>query len=204
MYRNSTFSIDELFKQSVLIISYTNALYNIFKRIFSKYINSEYITKSLVLDICYLIDQIRKDLIVQYMQRLADFKAPLLLQYRYKKLIKDSVNIFNAFLLTIASLLFNLLIYSFSNAYKNIEVLGEATKYIYIVYCPNIIPIPLLIYIIVSGPRNRTLHLYVVRPTSLLVFGLSRANAETLHSCGQDLVVVETLQGVAKSFYMRW
>ena len=144
------FGIDKLFKQSVLIISYTSVLRDIFKRIFSKRINSEYTTKSLALDICYLIDQIRKDLIVQYTQRLADFKAPLLLQRGYKKLIKDGVNIFNAFLLTIAGLLFNPLIYSFSNANKNIEVLGEAAKYIYIVYCPNIIPIPLLIYITVS------------------------------------------------------
>ena len=150
MRRNLTFSIDELFKQSALIISYTSPLYNIFKYIFSEYINSEYITKSLALDIYYLIDQIRKDLIVQYMRRLVDFKAPLLLQRGYKKLIKDGVNIFNAFLLTVASLLFNPLIYSFSNANKNIEVLGEATKYIYIVYYPNIIPIPLLIYIIVG------------------------------------------------------
>ena len=53
-------------------------------------------------------------------------------------------------MLTAAGLLFNPLIYSFSNANKNIEVLGKAAKYIYIVCCPNIIPIPLLIYIIVS------------------------------------------------------
>ena len=84
------------------------------------------------------------------MRRLVDFKAPLLLQRGYKKLIKDGVNIFNAFLLTAAGLLFNPLIYSFSNANKNIEVLGKAAKYIYIVWYPNIIPIPLLIYIIVS------------------------------------------------------
>ena len=38
-------------------------------------------------------------------------------------------------------------------------------------------------YNTMSGPRNRTRHLYVVRPTNLLVFGLSRANAETSHSC---------------------
>ena len=73
----------------------------------------------------------------------------MLLQYGYKRLTKDGVNIFNAFLLTIASLLFNPLIYSFSNANKNIKVLGEAAEYIYIVYYPNITPIPLLIYIIV-------------------------------------------------------
>jgi hypothetical protein len=60
------------------------------------------------------------------------------------------VNIFNAFLLIAAGLLFDPLIYSFGNANKNIEVLGEAAKYIYIVYCPNITPIPLLMYIIVS------------------------------------------------------
>ena len=84
------------------------------------------------------------------MRHLVDFKAPLLLQRGYKKLVKDGVNIFNAFLLTAASLLFNPLIYSFSNTNKNIEVLGEAAKYIYIVYYPNITPIPLLIYIIVS------------------------------------------------------
>ena len=84
------------------------------------------------------------------MQRLADFKAPLLLQRRYKKLAKDGVNTFNAFLLTAAGLLFNPFIYSFSNINKNIEVLGEAAKYIYIVYYPNITPVPLLMYIIVS------------------------------------------------------
>ena len=87
---------------------------------------------------------------MQYMRRSADFKAPLILQRGYKKLAKDGINIFNAFLLTAASLLFNPLIYSFSNANKNIEVLGEAAKYIYIVCGPNIIPIPLLIYIIVG------------------------------------------------------
>ena len=87
---------------------------------------------------------------MQYTQYLADFKAPSLLQCRYEKLIKDSVNIFNTFLLTIAGLPFDPLICSFSNANKNIEVLGEAAKYIYIVCCPNIIPMPLLIYIIVS------------------------------------------------------
>ena len=52
--------------------------------------------------------------------------------------------------MTAAGLLFNPLIYSFGDANKNIEVLGEATKYIYIVYCPNITPIPLLMCIIVS------------------------------------------------------
>jgi hypothetical protein len=87
---------------------------------------------------------------VQYTRRSADFKAPLLLQRGYKKLAKDGVNIFNAFLLTTAGLLFNPLIYSFSNTNKNIEVIGEAAKYIYMVYGPNITPIPLLIYIIVS------------------------------------------------------
>ena len=87
---------------------------------------------------------------MRYIQYLADFKAPLLLQRRYKKLAKDSVNIFNAFLLTITGLPFNPLIYSFSNANKNIKVLGETAKYIYIVYCPNVTPIPLLIYIIVG------------------------------------------------------
>jgi hypothetical protein len=74
----------------------------------------------------------------------------LLLQRGYKRLTKDGVNIFNAFLLTAAGLLFNPLIYSFSDTNKNIEALGEAAKYIYMVCCPNIIPIPLLIYIIVS------------------------------------------------------
>ena len=79
-----------------------------------------------------------------------DFKAPLLLQYGYKKLIKDGINIFNAFPLTVASLPFDPLIYSFSNTNKNIKVLKKAAKYIYIVYCFNITLIPLLIYIIVS------------------------------------------------------
>ena len=87
---------------------------------------------------------------MRYMRRLADFEAPSLLQRGYEKLAKDGVNIFNAFLLTIAGLLFNPLIYSFSDANENIEVLGEAAKYIYMVCCPNVIPIPLLIYIIVS------------------------------------------------------
>jgi hypothetical protein len=64
--------------------------------------------------------------------------------------VKDGVNTFNAFLLTAAGLLFNPLTYSFSNTDENIKILGEATKYIYIVYCPNITPIPLLIYIIVG------------------------------------------------------
>ena len=150
MCGNLIFSMDELFKQSVLIISYTSALYNIFKYIFSKCINSKYITKSLALDIHYLTDQIKKDLIIQYTQRLADFKAPLFLQRGYKRLIKDGVNIFNAFLLTAAGLPFNPLIYSFGNINKNIKVLGEAAKYIYMVCCPNITPIPLLMYIIVS------------------------------------------------------
>ena len=79
-----------------------------------------------------------------------DFKALLLLQYRYKKLVKDSINIFNAFLLTITGLPFNLLICSFGDADKNIKVLEKAIKYIYIVYCLNITPIPLLMCIIVS------------------------------------------------------
>ena len=64
--------------------------------------------------------------------------------------MKDSINIFNTFLLTVAGLPFNPLIYSFSDADKNIKVLGEATEYIYIVYYPNITPIPLLMCIIVG------------------------------------------------------
>ena len=56
MRRNSTFSINKLFKWSVLIINYTSPLRDIFERIFSKYINSKYITKSSVLDIRYLVD----------------------------------------------------------------------------------------------------------------------------------------------------
>ena len=39
------------------------------------------------------------------------------------------------------------------------------------------------VYILMIGPQNRTLYLYAVRPTNLLVFGLSRANAETSYSC---------------------
>jgi len=50
------FSIDELFKWSVLIISYTSPLRDIFKYIFGEYINSEYTTKSLALDIRYFVD----------------------------------------------------------------------------------------------------------------------------------------------------
>ena len=49
-----------------------------------------------------------------------------------------------------AGLPFNPLIYSFSNADENIEVLEETVEYIYIIYCFNITPIPLLIYIIVG------------------------------------------------------
>ena len=56
MCGNLTFSIDKLFKWSILTISYTSALRDIFKRIFSERINSEYITKSPALDIRYLID----------------------------------------------------------------------------------------------------------------------------------------------------
>ena len=150
MRSNLIFSINKLLKQSIFIISYTNALYNIFKYIFSKCTNSKYITKSPALDIRYLVNQIRKDLIMRYIQHLIDFKAPSLLQRGYKKLIKDGKNIFNAFLLTIASLPFTPLIYSFNNANKNIKVLKKTAKYIYIVYCPNITPIPLLMYIIVG------------------------------------------------------
>jgi hypothetical protein len=87
---------------------------------------------------------------MRYTRHLVDFKAPSLLQRGYKKLAKDGINTFNVFLLTTAGLLFNPLIYSFSNTNKNIEVLGEAAKYIYIVCYPNITPIPLLIYIIVG------------------------------------------------------
>jgi hypothetical protein len=64
--------------------------------------------------------------------------------------VKDSINTFNAFLLTAAGLLFNPLIYSFGDADKNIKVLGEAAEYIYIIYCPNITPIPLLMCIIIG------------------------------------------------------
>ena len=49
-----------------------------------------------------------------------------------------------------AGLLFNSFIYSFGNADKNIEVLEEAAEYIYMVYYPNITPIPLLMCIIVG------------------------------------------------------
>ena len=151
MCRNSTFGIDKLFKWNVLIISYISPLCDIFKYIFSEYINSEYITKSLALDICYFIDQIKKNLIVQYTWRLINFKAFLFLQYKYKKLVKDGVNIFSTFLLAAASLLFNPFIYNFSNIdKKNIKILKEATEYIYIIYCLNITPIPLLIYIIIN------------------------------------------------------
>ena len=69
---------------------------------------------------------------------------------RYNKIMKDSINIFNAFLLTIIGLLFNPLIYSVSNINKNIEALKKAARYIYIVNYFNIILIPLLIYIIIS------------------------------------------------------
>ena len=149
-HRNSTFSINKLFKWSVLTISYTSPLRDIFERIFGERTNSEHTTKSPALDIRYLADQIRKDSIVRYTRRSADFEAPSLLQRGYEKLAKDGVNTFNAFLLTTAGLLFNPLIYSFGDANKNIEILGEAAKYIYIICCPNITPIPLLICIIVG------------------------------------------------------
>ena len=84
------------------------------------------------------------------MQHSVDFEALSLLQCGYKKLAKDGVNIFNTFLLTAAGLPFNPFICSFSDADKNIEVLKEVAEYIYMVYYPNITPIPLLIYIIVS------------------------------------------------------
>ena len=87
---------------------------------------------------------------MRYTQRLADFEAPSLLQRRYEKLAKDGVNTFNAFLLTVAGLPFDPLICSFGDADENIEVLGEAAEYIYMVCCPNVTPIPLLIYIIVG------------------------------------------------------
>jgi len=64
MCGNLTFGMDELFKWSVLTISYTGALRDIFERAFSERINSEYTTKSLALDIRYLADQIRKDSII--------------------------------------------------------------------------------------------------------------------------------------------
>ena len=87
---------------------------------------------------------------MQYIQCLVDFKAPSLLQRGYEKLAKDGVKIFNAFLLITASLPFDPLICSFSNANKNINILGEAAEYIYIVYCPNVTPIPLLMCIIIN------------------------------------------------------
>ena len=87
---------------------------------------------------------------MRYTRYLADFKTSLLLQRGYKRLVKDGVNIFNAFLLTVVGLPFNPLIYSFGDVDENIEVLKKAAKYIYIVCCPNIIPIPLLMYIIVG------------------------------------------------------
>ena len=87
---------------------------------------------------------------MRYTWHLVDFKAFSLLQCGYKKFVKDSVNTFNAFLLTTAGLLFNPFIYSFNDINKNIKVLKEAAEYIYIVYCPNVIPIPLLIYIIIN------------------------------------------------------
>ena len=87
---------------------------------------------------------------MRYTQRLADFKALSLLQRGYKKLVKDGINIFNTFLLTVAGLPFNPLICSFGDANKNIEALKEATEYIYMVYCPNVTLIPLLMCIIVG------------------------------------------------------
>ena len=64
MYKNLIFGINKLFKWSIFIISYTSVLHNIFKYAFGKCINSKYMTKSLVLNICYFVDQIRKDLIM--------------------------------------------------------------------------------------------------------------------------------------------
>ena len=61
---NSTFGTDELFKWSVLTISYTGVLRDIFECAFGERTNSEHTTKSPALDIRYLADQIRKDLII--------------------------------------------------------------------------------------------------------------------------------------------
>ena len=147
---NSTFGMDELFKWSVLTISYTGALRDIFKRAFGERTNSEHTTKSPALDIRYLADQIRKDSIVRYTRRSTDFEAPSLLQRGYEKLAKDGINTFNAFLLTAAGLPFNPLTCSFGDADENIEVLGEAAEYIHMVCCPDVTPIPLLMCIIVG------------------------------------------------------
>ena len=147
---NSTFGTDELFKWSVLTISYTGVLRDIFECAFGERTNSEHTTKSPALDIRYLADQIRKDSIVRYTRRSADFESPSLLQRGYEKLAKDGVNTFNAFLLTAAGLPFDPLTCSFGDADENIEVLGEAAEYIHMVCCPNITPIPLLMCIIVG------------------------------------------------------
>ena len=147
---NSTFGTDELFKWSVLTISYTGALRDIFECAFGERTNSEHTTKSPALDIRYLADQIRKDSIMRYTRRSADFEAPSLLQRGYEKLAKDGVNTFNAFLLTAAGLPFDPLTCSFGDADENIEVLGEAAEYIHMVCCPNVTPIPLLMCIIVG------------------------------------------------------
>jgi len=74
----------------------------------------------------------------------------LLLQCGYKKLVKNSINTFNAFLLTVTSLPFNPLTCSFGDTEKNIEVLKETAEYIYIVCYFNVTPIPLLMCITVG------------------------------------------------------
>ena len=72
-YRNSIFSIKELFKQSVLMTSYIGPLRVEFKLFFSKQTNTIYSTKLLVVDI-----QSLPNIIIQ--ENLISYKAPTLLQ----------------------------------------------------------------------------------------------------------------------------
>ena len=80
-YRNSIFSIKELFKQSVLITSYIGSLRVEFKPSFSKQTNTTYSTKLLVVDIQSLTNIIIQEDLITYQQfRKISYKAPALLQ----------------------------------------------------------------------------------------------------------------------------
>ena len=80
-YRNSIFSIKELFKQSVLITSYTGPLRVEFKLSFSKQTNTIYSTKLLVVDIQSLTNIIIQEDLITYQQfRQIRYKAPTFLQ----------------------------------------------------------------------------------------------------------------------------
>jgi len=66
--------------------------------------------------------------------------------------------------------------------------------------CPYYTLFRLLIYSYL-GSQNLTLHLYeVIWPTNLLIFGLSRANAETSHSVPVGASGYRDVAGSSKKF----